>query len=237
MINKKWLTMIEAIIAVTIISTWIMGVYSIVNYAIKFVDATKVKVTGINIAREGIEWVFNLRDTNWKRWWGNKDQCWLKADPLVDEWSDWCANDTWFKTWSYILVNKTIQNWFEPQQYYLLTGRSNNKLNALPWTSIDAWVDPSDLEYIMCLNDKYMESCPWTSELNTNTASDFFREIRWWDLIEKSNNQDISSCSSWTDGTCWSNSFKEKQFCSIVQYIWLTYWEVKLCAVMTNFVE
>ena len=36
----------------------------------------------VNLAREGMEMVYNIRDTNWREYSGLKDRYWLKADPF-----------------------------------------------------------------------------------------------------------------------------------------------------------
>ena len=35
--------------------------------------------------REGMEVMRHIRDTNWTRWAGKRDECWLKIDPLSDD--------------------------------------------------------------------------------------------------------------------------------------------------------
>ena len=41
------------------------------------------KVTALNLAKEGVEVMYNIRDTNWRRRDSKKDLTWLKNDPLT----------------------------------------------------------------------------------------------------------------------------------------------------------
>jgi hypothetical protein len=38
----------------------------------------------LNLAKEGVEIVYNIRNTNRRRWYEQKDACWLNADPLLE---------------------------------------------------------------------------------------------------------------------------------------------------------
>lgn len=224
----KAFTIVELLIVIIIIAVGLISAYSIVDYAINFVDGTRTKVLAINYAREWVEWVFNIRDTNWKRWSWEKDKCWLKIDPLKDEGSPGCENDKWFGSGHYILISADV--WSE--KYYKLEKKTS-------WLNIFDGDASDDKDYLLCLTGWFIEACPGSSFKNANTTSLFFREVKGGFLEDKNSWTDISNCSNWNDSqngiNCWSASSKEKNFCVIVQYLWLTQWEVKFCSSMTNF--
>jgi len=238
MFGKKWFTLIEVMIVIVILSVWILWAYSVVDHSINFVNATKVKVLAINYAREGIEGVFNIRDTNWRRRSGAwlRDTCWLKIDPFSDDAAVWCEDDIWFGSWSYVLLEKTAVG----QNYFSLSGTSTS-LDVRD----DAMVDDTDKPYLLCKDsDGYIKSCPSgtpVSPKETKTQWLFFREIQGGYLIRKDDDgsavDDLSTCANWEDNSwdCWNSDFKEKNFCSIVEYQWFAKWRIKLCSVMTNF--
>lgn len=63
--NQKGQSLVEALIAVSII---LVGVISIVTLAVVSIRASSVKsgeVVALNLAREGLEVVKNMRDSNW----------------------------------------------------------------------------------------------------------------------------------------------------------------------------
>jgi len=225
--NSKWFTLIEVIIVVIIISIWLVWIFLTMKNSYKFLQNIKEKVVAVNLAREWVEWVFSIRNTNWQRWSGKKDQCWLKINPLVDNNNNWCENDDWFQTWSYVLdITWT-------QQYFYLSWLSN-PLN-LTWKISD-----SDRWYLLCKNTQtwLINACKNVHSKPSNyfDATLYFRQIRWGYLLYKNNNT-IKNCSNWTDSDCWNGSFLEKNFCVDVFYFDGTKKKVTFCTVLTNFME
>ncbi|MEI7477574.1 MAG: hypothetical protein WCJ81_03505 [bacterium] len=51
------------------------------QYASKVTSTTKSQVVAINLAREGIESIIHMRDTNWKLFSSKKDACRLASLP------------------------------------------------------------------------------------------------------------------------------------------------------------
>lgn len=219
--KKKVFTVIEMLIVIWMIAWWLLVMYGVISYWINFVDYTRKKLIAINLAREWMETVYNIRDTNWTRWSWKRDKCWLKIDPLVDNWSDWCENDIWFQSGHYILKQKIASD----QKYWILSGVGQ-------WLNIFDGVDNSDLDFALCLSWWWWEPCPW--QIGITREWRFFREIRGLRLVNKKDNGDLS-CSKWTDSNCWDSTAKEFRFCSIVQFIWNGRWQVKMCWVLTNF--
>lgn len=58
-------TIIEVMMAVTVLSVGIMGVVSAINYNISVASNAVNRTIAANLAQEGIELVRNIRDTNW----------------------------------------------------------------------------------------------------------------------------------------------------------------------------
>lgn len=61
----KATSILEAMIVLLIIVTWIIGLYNIFNESIKLSNTTKNRIEAIEIAREWIEAMKNIRNTNW----------------------------------------------------------------------------------------------------------------------------------------------------------------------------
>ena len=76
-------SLLEVIIAVSILSTIMVSVFSLLIRG----SATNVNVTNrvvaINVAREGAEAVRNIRDTNWLKYSGNRRGKWLCLDTVA----------------------------------------------------------------------------------------------------------------------------------------------------------
>ena len=62
---KSGFTLMEAIVAIFVITTGIVGVLSLVTQTISSATISKDKLIAAYLAQEGIEIVRNIRDTNW----------------------------------------------------------------------------------------------------------------------------------------------------------------------------
>jgi Tfp pilus assembly protein PilV len=71
------------IIALSLFEFVMIGVIMAVNKAYAYVQATKLQVMAVNLAREGIEQMYTIRDTNWRKHSAEKDKYWLLTDPLL----------------------------------------------------------------------------------------------------------------------------------------------------------
>ena len=64
-----------------------MGVLVImqgINKTTTYISETAQRTVALSLAKEGLEAVYNIRNSNWRRWSDSKNMCWLKADPMVD---------------------------------------------------------------------------------------------------------------------------------------------------------
>ena len=203
-----------------------MSVIVTLTNGVKYVQKTRQRVIAINLAREWMEAVYQMRDTNRTRWAWVKDACRLKIDPLADEWDDRCVDDRRFTTGSYVLQRLSM-SW---QMYFALTGP------FLPWIDLNNSVE-SNSWFSLCQQSGYRYWCIW--QTSTTSEGKYFREIQWLWLYLKAD-QSLSwwkpiYCSSWQSSPCAGNDAKEFRFCSKVAYIGEGVGEVKFCGVITNF--
>ncbi len=230
---KKWLalgkagfTLREVIIVIVILSVGLLSTVVILNNGVHYVQKTRQRVIALNLAREGMEAVYQMRDTNWQRWAGKKDACRLKSNPLTDENTVGCSNDTWMMTWHYALQYVSTAG----QEYFILTWRYFTWLNLT--NGIESW----DLNFGLCLLTGRWMSCVWN--VSTTSEGRYFREIEGVGLFTKDPVQTwwvLLSCNSWASVPCGSSLAKEFRFCSIVAYVNEGTGEVKICGVITNF--
>jgi len=227
--RKRWFTLREILVIIIIISIGLLSIVSVLTYGINYVQKSRQKIIAVNLAREGIEAVYEIRNTNWQRWAGMKEQCRLKTDPLVDELTPWCADDTWMQSGSYILST----NVFSGQQYFLLTGYTSD------WLDLGQGITTGDLHYSLCLTSGARSACPGTQ--STTPEGTYFREIEGYGLWEKDLpvtwGQYISCTSGMDIHVCGAPLAKEYRFCSKVVYVGYGTGEVDLCGVVTNFMK
>ena len=74
--HTKGETILETMIAMTILSLGITMTTTIIASSLRNINASKNRVIAVNIAREGIEAMRNIRDTNWLKYSSKKRDCW-----------------------------------------------------------------------------------------------------------------------------------------------------------------
>ncbi|MDD3144526.1 MAG: hypothetical protein PHV23_00280 [Candidatus Gracilibacteria bacterium] len=74
--SKIATTIAEAMIVTLVIVIGLTGVYSIYSASTKVIYSLETKIQAIQIAKEGIEAITNIRDTNWLLFSSDKKNCW-----------------------------------------------------------------------------------------------------------------------------------------------------------------
>lgn len=74
--NTRATSIIEAMIVLMIVVSGITGVYTLMSSSQNLVTATENRIEAIQIARDGIEALTNIRDTNWLMFGADRDNCW-----------------------------------------------------------------------------------------------------------------------------------------------------------------
>lgn len=228
--NKKAFTLIEVLIVVVILWIWLIWAFTMIGRTYNFLESTRTKLVAINFVRWWVEQVFNIRNSNRQRRGWNRDACWLKLDPLNDEWGDWCGNDKWFWTWSYILENKLTDTW--SQKYFALK-KTDSTLKT--WWSIVE----TDRKYLLVQDSKwFVQTTTWNLTQrpdNYFSSAMYFQQVRWWYLRDKKNNINLI-CKDWITNTdCSDGRFLEKNFCVDLVYFSKSKKIITYCAGLTNF--
>lgn len=111
-ISKSWTTIIESIVVTLIVAIWVVWVLNIFSNSQKLSTNSKNRFEAIAIAREWIEWLTNMRDTNWMNFQANIDDCWntINYDSNCITW--WASQ---IATWSYIMYKNTDNRWYLSQ--------------------------------------------------------------------------------------------------------------------------
>lgn len=82
MYTKKGMTLLEVVIALFVFAVGILAVVRVMTTNIAIIDTMKVRIQAESLAKEGIDLIFNIRDTNLER--GTDWQCaFLKPDAIA----------------------------------------------------------------------------------------------------------------------------------------------------------
>ncbi|EKE30131.1 MAG: hypothetical protein ACD_2C00038G0008 [uncultured bacterium (gcode 4)] len=98
--NKWWFTMVELLVAILIFTLWWLSAYLLVYSAMSSSVKAKNEMIAWNLAREKIELVKNIRDTNWVR-----SLDWNRLD-------NWVVENPWsvpYLTWGYYKIENSFQ--------------------------------------------------------------------------------------------------------------------------------
>jgi len=162
-LNNKGETIMETVIAMGILAVGITLASTIIAMSLRNINASKNRVIAVNLAREGLEAMRNIRDTNWLRFNSKKRECW-NHDPKTDT----CINtDEPILPGEYIIYKQqTAAGWKwrleniqdnpspvppEPpginETYYNTGSDENLKNKAFIWNG-EAWVDLTNLSIV-----------------------------------------------------------------------------------------
>lgn len=84
-------TILEIVISMSVLTIGITLASTVMGSALRNMNASKNRVIAVNVAREGLEAMRNIRDTNWLKYSSKKRECW-NHEPRPEP--DDCADDT-----------------------------------------------------------------------------------------------------------------------------------------------
>ena len=147
--NKKAMTIIEVMIAIFIFTLWLASVFMIISSAGNINNYNKDFIIASNLAREQVELMRNIRDTNYKKF-----QKWNLLKPNTDN----TANPDYnlvFKEWSFYKIENWAWIW-------------NFHIKSSTWNIISdfksALKDSTNIlkeNYRVCLDNNSYIYCTW----------------------------------------------------------------------------
>lgn len=109
-ISIKWTSIIEAMVALSIVMIWITWLYTIYDRSQKLETATENRLKAISIAREWIEVLQNIRDTNWILFWADTRNCWNSLNYDINcLWDTTTTYKIW--PWNYLIYKDADNRW------------------------------------------------------------------------------------------------------------------------------
>ena len=135
--KKHWFTLAEVVIACSIFAIVVVWIIFAINRSFMFMNNTKLSVRAANFAREWVEMMYSIRDTNWRKHSWERDKYWLNLWQTLP----WNENRM-FTKWIFV-----IKEWKEDNNYYLYAE--------------DLWLLETNL------NDFYSDNWFWSSDYAT----------------------------------------------------------------------
>lgn len=180
-LTKKATSVIEAVIVLLIVVSWVVWMYQVFSASQKLSSSTANKIQAIQIAREWIEAVKNIRDTNWILYSSDTANCW-NVDGYNDDcvWETNTTND--IASWSYLINQKSDNRWYLESKSTWIFSNSTYRTNFevftdKNWFFTQTWV----------LDDSKFKIKPlFTREIQINYPETYKMEVvslvQWVDL-------------------------------------------------------
>ncbi len=114
---------------------WIWSMLGVIDSGSSFAKDTEDTIRAINLAREWIEWVTNLRNTNWLRFSSDKTNCWK-----VENYTSTCIGNT---LWTDDIVSGSYLLYTQNGAWYLSWMANIDYITDWPTyrTSYRTWLD------------------------------------------------------------------------------------------------
>ena len=227
---KLWaFTLAETVIVCTIFAIMIVWIILWINRAFLFMNNTRVLVRATNFAREGVEMVYNLRDTNRRKYSWKKDMHWMDAGTwnltlkswiyVIKEWITW-TNDI------YIYAESLTWNFddFYSLEWFFADGNQSYRDKS---KIIFTW------EYSYYSGDVSAIATWKLEDLLGWSNIEFYRILRVFGVYKKKENDSSKTVINYID-----SEPKELRFCVKVFYEFNgSHHASELCSIMTNFME
>lgn len=163
--NKFALSITEAMVVLLIVTMWLVWVYGILTRSFKVTSNLWNKITAIQIAREWIEAVQNMRDTNWLLFPLDKENCWITENYNPD-----CFWDETNNKWSipyYVMQDSKSYKVYKWKNWRWYLEKPENEIN---WWYINS--DYRDF-FVVNVDDNWLFTQSW----GTSFSPTFTRQI------------------------------------------------------------
>ncbi len=229
---KKSFTLLEVLIVCGFFSIVILAIIWAITRAYDFMNNTRMQVRAVNLAREWVEMVFNIRDTNWRKHSWERDKYWnnlwtwdvdnkfVPGVYVLNEWGN-SSGDAYIYASDLNLAGNNLSKFYGDKFWddEYSEKRENSKI-VFTWTySYLSWVyDGSSWTY---------QSATWDVKTLLWSEWDFYRVVRVYDVGGK-----------WIGCPDGDACPKEMRFCVKIFYKNNTSRRsTELCSIMTNFEE
>lgn len=236
-------TLIELLIVIFVISMGLLVIIQGMSESHRYISETAQRTIALNLAKEGIEAVYNIRNSNWRRRSDQKNACRLKADPSMDEKDPGCADDPRITAWRRVIEGTTWQKLTQinginainakEEQENLLGSEMRTVLNNFQNLTDNQRYHIYNISWAWLNHDAYEAAKTANPNLTEDTSSGkYWRWIYVEGLYDKTNGGELD-CSQ--NNNCNNNTAKELRFCSTVLYTKPYQGYVNICSLLTNF--
>jgi len=185
--DKKATSVIEAMVVLLIVISWVVWMFQVFWNSQKLSTSTTNKIQAISMAREGIEAMKNIRDTNWILFSSDTTNCWNVLNyNSACVWATSPATSTDIPTWSYKIYQKANNRWYISKKTAHVDSFKNSWYRSIfkvwldsNWFFTQSWA-VSEIKplYTREIKINYLKAnnTPW----NSNHPKMQIKSIVWW---------------------------------------------------------
>lgn len=171
--NKSAISITEAMVVLMIVTLWLVWVYGILTKSFRVTTNLWNKIQAIQIAREWIEAMQNIRDTNWLLFPLDKENCWITENYNSDCFGDETYNKGVIPP--YIIQDDTSYKVYKNEDWRWYLEKASDQLTV--WDYLNK--DYRDFFTVNMLdNNQYTQSW-WTSFSPTFTREIIITREKW----------------------------------------------------------
>ena len=175
--NIKATSIAESLVIMLIVVTWVVWMYRIFSESTKLSNTTKNRIEAIQIAREWIEAMTNLRDTNWILYSADNRNCWnttnYNNNCIWNTGRSTTVGSTDIWPWSYIIYKDSNDRW---SIFSKTTGNYNTTVykndfkvtKDSDWFYTQTWWTEFKPVFTREMKITYPENTNWDSFIDSN---------------------------------------------------------------------
>jgi len=159
--TKSAFSIIEVLIWIFVFSLGLVAIYSLLVTSLKVNDYNKNAIIGWNLAREQIELLRNIRDTNYETL-----SLWNRVDDA-----------TTFEMWKYYKIDQNMSSWHIDMDEITSFSRSNDE----PTPDMDTYrlCFDADNRYVYCSSGVDLVETPFYRYVYLEQTSDNGVDVQW----------------------------------------------------------
>lgn len=188
--SRSGTTIIESIVVMMIVVIWVVWMYNIFINSQNVALSTSHRVQAISMAREWIEGLMNIRDTNWLLFAANTGNCWHTFNYnwnciISASWS------TMIQSGSYIIYqndtnNRWFLSWVTTGNYSDINYRNRFRVNIWSgWLYTQSWWENFNPLYTREIKISYEDNIFPPQKMKVESI------VRWTDSARNSWNYEI----------------------------------------------
>lgn len=176
--NKKGFSIIEILVGMFVFSMWIVSVYLVIHSIINMNDYNKNYIVTSNLAREQIELVRNIRDSNYQQLkkYNQINPANAEYDKVFEVWKSYIIENDYRGSADFPIRVTEITNLADKEMYRMCLDSKNRYTYTYGWTNPNC---VKELQYFSYVTVAPVEFIQWATTQTISDALKFTSKVEW----------------------------------------------------------